>query len=204
MRILISRTFRKTDKHLLKGVTLIEMMVVITILGAAFTVSYQLLKSFFSEQLESVNDLDIIQMIDYGREHAISTGETLTLQINTEKNTMGLMVFNPSLETKTEENLKMTLTDILSDNGDEDTEEKTEWILSPKNLGSGIQAFYSINGIRLSGETINSHIYPNGTADPLIIEYDRNDNPFLLIPRNYQSSRLISRESFEINLLPAQ
>ena len=79
LRILILPTFNRYRRG---GFTLIEVLVVLTLVGAASTLLYQLLQTVWAEQLSGVSPLQIQQFFKFGRDKALENGTIMTMVID--------------------------------------------------------------------------------------------------------------------------
>lgn len=183
-----------------KGFTLVEILVVITIFGAILTFGYQLLRTFMSERLTISGNLTLEALFKVSRENAMGNGNILSLRINTEKESMGLMTFNPQIEVGSDPAL-MLLNELqtqrrgsVEDKDDKNDQQsiRIDWIIKPQGFPIGIKKFYSPSGMQLVGPEIYVHFYPDGTSDSIIFQLKRAEKAFLFLPRYNVPARYFS------------
>lgn len=158
------------------GYTMIELMIVVAIIGSIFTLTYQLSKTFISSKIAAVTPQEISALASHAREKAMASGETLTLEFNLDKRSMGLRSFDPAIETVGEP--PPARYDL-----DEDESDGKNWIFEGIDFPSDLTAFYSVSGVELSGPYIYFHFYPNGSSDSIIFFYEGREKPYYYISR---------------------
>ncbi len=152
-------------------------MIVIAIIGSIFSLTYQLTKSFIQSEVGAISSMEISTLASHSREKAMSQGETLTLELNLDKRTMGLRKYDPMLETTGEKPIWKT------DDKNRDEEEEQAWIFEDIDFPADLTGFYSVSGLELEGPYIYFHFYPNGTSDSIIFYYEGREQPYYYISR---------------------
>lgn len=152
------------------------------------TVVYRVIDTVLSRKLSQNAALSLDGLFRSGRERAISGGETLTLELNLEQESIGLRKYKEEIDRKTpaaEEELEEF------DPEYEEIRENLVWITGPGQLPGDIEAFYSTGGIEMTGPLINIQFYPNGTSDGIVLKLSTGG--FLFLPRQNVPARKIDK-----------
>ena len=170
------------------------------LIGTGMTTLYQLLKAVWAENLSGGTSLQIQQFFQFGRERSLQVGSIVTMEIDLEKRTTGLRLYDPRLEDDQDQGLDSLAQQSASNSFRssqiiKDIEEREEelaeekdstqekWILRPTSLPSDLKKIYSAGGIELVGPKIFVHFYPNSTSDSLIFQFDRKNRAYLFLSR---------------------
>lgn len=183
-----------------RGFTLIEILIVVAILGTMALLLLDLLRSFISEKGEAPSELTIEGLVSQARERALVDGKILTLYINMQKREFGLKEYDPLQETSVDASLAQ-LSSRLRKGGDPTAEEeekepnnevhKTTWLMDLRKLPPNLISIHSISGLTLAGPEIFLHFYPDGTSDSFILEFERDTNQYMYIPRQNTAVRYL-------------
>ena len=173
-----------------KGVTVVEMMIVIIIISTLFSLLYELMKSI---QPAGVSNLDLRQLLDIGRKKAANNGKIISLHFNLVEKQITMTEYNPETESlkdnifkSASENYDKNFTERAGtqEPADENEKKENENILSqPLDMPGNIDSFLSVTGVEFKEGVINFHFYPNGTSDSMIIKFHNEKNKYMLIPR---------------------
>lgn len=181
-----------TDLRKKRGLTLIELIVVLAIIGSVMALGLQVLRSFWKKESTGVTPLEFVQLLNLAREKSISKGGILSLSINLEKKSMELKEYDPASESMAPAFPENPARQSQIENQDQGNEAdqtgkkpaKKKEPLFRGNLPSEIDEFYAPSGIKLPGPILYLHFYPDGTEDAIIIKYKNREKPFQFIPRN--------------------
>ena len=192
---------RNLDKSRFLGYTLIEVMIVLTLVGALLALLYQVLQTVWAENFSANTSLQIKQFFQFGRDKSLASGRIISMHIDLEKREMGIRVYDPLFEDEQDsaiyslaeqnseisyaaEEILRKVEDVKLQISDEtEGEKQEEWFLEPTPLPSGLKRIYSMGGVELVGPKIYVHFYPNGTSDSLLFEFDREKKKYLYLPR---------------------
>lgn len=174
-----------------KGFTLIELLVVLAVIGTLMMILYKVIDAILSRKLSQNASLSLDGLFRSGRELAIRDGQTLTLEINTEQQTIGLRNFIPELD----RNIQDPEQDLEIEEQQEELREKINWFTGPGQLPSEITAFFSTGGLEISGPLIYIQFYPNGTSDGMVLELASGG--YLFLPRQNVPARKLRNLSID-------
>lgn len=174
MPTLISQKSNK--RRLRKGITIIELMIVITIIGSVLTLVYQMINSLLVSEAEGISSMGLSTITTNAREYALMNGEIVTLEFNQEERTMSLRTHLRQLESHFE-------TELSRDEIKEQYADEIEWLFEDIDFPSDLKSFYSISGIKLTTPYIFMHFYPNGSSDSIILFFEGREKPYYYIPR---------------------
>lgn len=189
----------------LRGFTLIELMVVLTIGGALLLLAYNLLTSFMQSRLSGSQDIAFEGYFQDARRQALIQAKTLTLEINLDKKTFGLREYDARLELSPDAALQ-TLAELkryrLDREWDRDKAKeevpKPKWVNAERKIPTALTKILSSSGLELTGPIIFIHFYPTGNSDSVILQFGESGSNYVYIPRyNLQPVHLNEIKSFE-------
>ncbi len=186
-----------------RGFTLVEVLVVVAILGTMAVLVFDLLRSFIADAGEAPSELTIEGLVSQARERALIHGKILTLYIDMEKREFGLREYDPLLETSVDASLAQlserirrgrnpTTDDKEKKKQEEEKERRTVWLMDKRKLPANLLRIHSVSGLTLAGPDIFLHFYPDGTSDSFILEFEREQNQYLYIPRQNTAPRYLT------------
>lgn len=188
-----------------RGFTLVELMVVLVIGGSLLVMAYNLLTGFMQSSLSGSQDIAFEGYFQDARRQALISAKTLTLEINLDKKTFGLRVYDPRLELNPDAALqqlaevKRYRNEKSIDREKEEAEKpKPQWVNPERKLPTILTKILSSSGLELTGPIIYIHFYPTGNSDAVILQFGEANPYYVYIPRyNLQPVHLNDLTAFE-------
>lgn len=168
------------------------------IVGTMAIVIFDLLYGFLRQVGEAPSELTFEGFLSQAREKALMEGKILTLFIDLENKEFGLRFFDPTLERSIDPSLAQLEKNrnfrLQRDTQEVKQENKKEpaWILEKRKLPDKLVRIHSVTGLLLAGPYIYIHFYPDGSSDSFILEFDREENRYLYIPRQNLPPRYLA------------
>jgi len=175
---------------------------VIAIIGAGMAIIGKILSSIWSEQFQSVNQMDMVQIVKIARERALTDGITYTLEINFDKREVGVRPIDPVKEGG--DSLELPYYASTEDEDFENLDDSTEpeWIIKPTAIPTHLKAVLSTAGVPLNGPIVYTHFYPDGSSDPVILHFEGEHKPYFFIPRHASRGILLDSIEMEDEIVP--
>lgn len=163
------------------------------ILGTMALLVFDLLYGLLREVGEAPSELTFESLISQAREKALIEGKILTLHIDFEEREFGLRFYDPRLESSVDPSLAQLTKkgNYLQQSNEEKEPQKVTYLVEKKKLPPNLIKIHSITGLTLAGPDIYLHFYPDGTSDSFILEFDREENRYLYVPRMNTSPRYL-------------
>ncbi|MES0489928.1 MAG: type II secretion system protein [Leptospirales bacterium] len=184
-----------------RGLTLIELLMVIVIIASGMTIVGNLLNSIWTEEFQSINQLELAQIVKIAREKALNDGVTYTMEFNFDKRRVGVKPIDPAKEGGDSLELPYYAS-VKEDELETDESEDSEWIIKPTAIPARLKAVLSTAGIPLQGPIVYIHFYPDGTSDPVILEFEGDKKPYFFIPRHASRGILLESIDMEDEIVP--
>lgn len=175
-----------------RGFTLIELMVVLVIGGALLLLAYNVMSSFLQARMSGNQDIAFEGYFQDARRQALIQQKTLTLEINLDKKTFGLRLYDVRLELQADAALRQ-LAEVkrvrqYKDKDDFDTvpavdTPKPEWINPERKIPTVLTKILSSSGLELTGPFVYIHFYPTGNSDSVILQFGERNPDYVYIPR---------------------
>jgi len=168
-----------------QGFTIVELMVVIVIVGALLTLTYQLFSDVWDSEL--------------------SQKSSYSLTINFDKKKMSVQLYDKKNDKIVDSGLQslwqneMQKAGRFANDDDKENNNKNEikYLVHPQRMPNNLKKIYSVSGIEITSRIVNILFYPNGTSDSVIFALGEKSNyKYLFLPNQNIEAKTLYKLDF--------